>query len=121
MTMSLHPSDLEGCNLKSSTTWDPLYHLLRTWVRYLVCSSHVSLWRGQEEEVIADIVQEAITRTFSKYSSRGQEEGEVTCDSLQRTSFLNAYQCYQDLRRRDYRFVRAPLRRSSPERHVVIY
>src|SRR2546421_6347490 len=119
MAKSLNTSVLDRCNLRSDTTWDALYPLLVAQVRYWVCSSHVSLWRGQEEDIIADIVQEAITRAFG-YTALVKEGGLVLCNSLKRISMILARECYNDLRRRDCRFVRTPLQEVSSQEHAII-
>ena len=124
MAMSLDSSDSDRCSLKSNTTWDTLYHFLGTRVRYWVRSSHVSFWRGQEEDIVADIVQEAVTSTFmytSTYSSWPKEGEAVPCDSLKQLGAAIAYKQYQDWRRQDSRFVYTRPRRFSPQGYVVIY
>ena len=71
-------------------------YFLRPEVRYWVCSSHVPLWQGQEEDIIAEIVQEAVIHTFEyslEYSS--WQEG-VSCASLKHISKFIAYKQYRD-------------------------
>lgn len=120
MSKSLNSFPLERCDLRSDTIWDALYHLLVARVRYWVCSSHVSLWRGQEEDIIADIVQEALMRTFG-YTALVNEEGVVPCSPLRHLSIVIAYKCYQDMRRRDCQFVRSRLQMPSSQDYAIIF
>src|SRR5437870_4648634 len=64
MATDLDFSDPNSCDLKSDTTWETLYRFLTRRVRVWIQSSHVSLWYGQEEDIVADIVQETVVRTF---------------------------------------------------------
>jgi len=65
----------------------------------------MSSWRGQEEDLVDDIVQEAVIRTL-KYARRA-EQGEVSMiASLEGFSLKIAYNYLQDLRRRDWRLSR---------------
>ena len=88
----------------NNTTWDILYHFLLTRVRYWVLSSHISVWRGQEEEIMADIVQEAISCTFlytlKSYSWTTERDG-LQWNLLKHLSMVIAYRQYQDLRRQN--------------------
>src|SRR5690349_9562816 len=118
MAKSLNASAWDRCNLRGDTIWDALYHLLVARVRYLVCSSHISLWRGQEEDIIADIVQEAMMRTFG-YTRLLKERGVIPSNSLKRISVTIADNCYQEMRRRDGQFVRIPLPKPSSQEHAV--
>ncbi len=124
MSVSLDSCDSAGCDLRSTMTWDGLYRFLGTRVRYWVRSSHVSLWDGQEEDIVADIVQEAIMSTFmyaSTYFS-GLKEGEtLPGDSLKHLGLAIAYKQYQQLRCQDSRFRCIQLHRFSSHSYVVIY
>jgi hypothetical protein len=74
--------------------WEKIYHLLEDKVSYWVCSSDVSIWRGQEGDIIADIVQEAMTHIFEyflKYSSWAKEQEDVLYNVLKRISIVIAY------------------------------
>jgi len=62
----------------------------------------MSSWRGQEEDLVDDIVQEAVFRTL-KYAQRA-ERGEISAiASLERFSLRIAHNYLEDLRRRDWR------------------
>src|SRR5690348_7588696 len=98
MAKNFNASISDRCNLHGDMLWDALYDLLVARVRYLVCSYHVSLWSGQEEDIIADIVQEAIMRTF-RYTTLMKERGVAPYNSLKRISFMIADKCYQEMKR----------------------
>src|SRR2546421_11815261 len=124
MTTNVGSSDSEKCSLKNNTTWDTLYRFLGTRVRFWVHSSHIPLWHGQEEEIIADIVQEAIASTFMytlKYSSGTKEGGVIPCNSLRYISTAIAYKQYQDWRYQESRFVYTRPHGFSIHGYVVIY
>ncbi len=85
--------------------WSKLYSFLRPRVERWVYSSHMSSWRGQEEDLVDDIVQEAVIRTL-KYARRA-EQGEVSMiASFEGFSLTIAHNYLQDLRRRDCRRTR---------------
>ena len=91
--------------LASTLKWSKLYSFLRPRVERWVYSSRMSSWRGQEEDLVDDIVQEAVIRTL-KYARRA-EQGEVSMiASLEGFSLKIAHNHLQDLRRRDWRLSR---------------
>jgi DNA-directed RNA polymerase specialized sigma24 family protein len=103
-----HPTD-DVCQRKSHSTatldYNALYTLLRqrvpTWVRY----SRVPSWKGQEGDVVEDVIQVGITRTW-KYVGRA-DRGEVpTIDSVERLCVTIAQNYCRDLRRKEIRLVR---------------
>jgi hypothetical protein len=123
MAMSLNSYDQANCGLSSNVSWAKLYDFLGAQVRYWVCSSHVSLWQGQEEDIIADIVQEAVIRTFRYalvYSSWREGREDVSYKSLEQISTAIAYKEYRDLERQDSRFLWMRLRKSVPQGQVIM-
>jgi RNA polymerase sigma factor (sigma-70 family) len=50
--------------LNDDVTWDNLYQRLRPSVRYWVYRHMIPSWLGQEEDIINDIIQEALFRTW---------------------------------------------------------
>jgi DNA-directed RNA polymerase specialized sigma24 family protein len=89
----------------STSKWSKLYSFLRPRVERWVYSSHMSSWRGQEEDLVDDIVQEAVIRTL-KYARRA-EQGEVSMiASFEGFSLKIAHNYLQDWRRRDWRLSR---------------
>lgn len=124
MAMIVCSSKSNECSLKNNTTWDELYRFLGPRVKLWVHSSHPSLWHGQEEEIIADIVQEAIASTFMytlEYSSAMKEGSVLPCNSLRHISTAIAYKQYQDWRYQESRFVYTRPHGFSIHGYVVIY
>jgi hypothetical protein len=121
MVIGLKVADLDECTITSNTTWDKLYCILESQVKDWVGMAHLSLWRGQEEDVIADIVQEAITRTYTDCAKDSSREEVISWSTLRDTGIDIARRCYRDLECRDGQFVRAPLHGSARQEYCVIY
>src|SRR6266581_848775 len=83
-----------------------LYPFLLSQVRRWVYSYNVLSWREQEEDVVKDIVQEAIVRTLNYI--RRVEYRETILKSLAHVSTAFARNYYLDLRRRDSQLVHIP-------------
>jgi len=89
-------------DLHSEITWRALYPTLRSLARYLVHSARVPSWRGQEEDIIEDVVQETARRLLER--AQKAERGEATpIQSLTQMMPVIARNYCKDLRRRDYR------------------
>ncbi len=101
-------------------TWDALYPLLRSFVSYLVRTFPVASWRGQEADIVEDIVQDSLRKILERVHKAECGEAEPI-RSLKQLSTTVAYNCYRDLRRRDRKLLRmdssaeyrAPLREHS--------
>ena len=65
----------QSIDLNSEANWSDLYASLRALARYLVYSFNVSSWRGQEEDIMEDIVQETARRIIERV--RKAERGEA--------------------------------------------
>ena len=103
----------------SDAFWINLYSFLRPFVKRLVYSSGISSWRGQEEDLVQDIVQETIVRVLKVI--RRAENGECTqIASPKALSIVIARHYYEDLRRRDRRFVRIAADDDSNGAHVLL-
>ena len=50
----------------SDATWDVLYPALRSLACYLVHTSPLPYWHGQEEDMAEDIVQETVRRVIER-------------------------------------------------------
>jgi DNA-directed RNA polymerase specialized sigma24 family protein len=88
----------------SEADWGYLYLVLKPRVARWVCTTRIPLWTRQRNEIIEDIVQDAILKTFA-YAQRAIR-GEVRMiDSLESVSSVTAYHCYVDTRRRDQRML----------------
>jgi len=98
-------SDSEEFDLDSDSTWKKLYPLLESLARYFVYSSNIPSWRGQEKDVIEDIVQETARRIIER--SQKAARGEVPpTQSLKKMLFTVARNYCIDLCRRDRRLMR---------------
>lgn len=87
--------------------WENLYPLLHTRVASWVFSSRLPLWAKQRSEIIEDIVQDALLKTFA-YSLRVERGEARIIDSLERISTVTAYHCYVDALRHDRRLQPLP-------------
>ena len=102
-TSSIEDGDL--FDLSSNNTWEKLYPVLKSLARYFVNSSNISSWKGQESDIIEDVVQETGRRIIER--SHKAERGEaLPIQSLQSMLFAVVHNYCEDLRRRDRRLVR---------------
>jgi DNA-directed RNA polymerase specialized sigma24 family protein len=100
-------SPSQGIDLNSEVIWNKLYPSLRSLSRYLVYSFRVSLWQGQEEDLIEDIVQETAWRIIER--ARKAERGEADpIYSLKHMMTVIAQNYCRDLRRSDRRMFHFP-------------
>jgi DNA-directed RNA polymerase specialized sigma24 family protein len=108
MTAHTNSTEPPQCDLRSDTTWQKLSLLLRPLIKRWVYCSHVPSWKGQELDVVEDILQESLFRIF-KYAKKA-ECGEVPpIELLERISIVIAHNCCKDMRRKDQRLTRFPL------------
>ncbi len=92
-------------DINSDMTWNELYPSLRSLARYLVNTLPLGSWRGQEADIVEDIVQETMRRVIER--SRKAERGEATpIQSLKQMITVIAYNYYRDMRRHDHRLTR---------------
>lgn len=94
-----------GSALFNNATWQQVYAALEPHVQHWVYTSGISSWRGQEKEVIDDIVQTGVTRTF-EYGVRVQKVGGEPLRSPQAMAYTITRNYYNDLRRREGRLTR---------------
>lgn len=120
MTLHRNSSDPHRCEPGSDAFWINLYSFLRPFVKRLVLSSGISSWRGQEEDIVEDIVQETITRVLKCIRRAECGEG-MPVASPEGLSIVIARNYYEDLRRRDKRFVRLATDDYSSEACVVLH
>jgi DNA-directed RNA polymerase specialized sigma24 family protein len=91
-------------DINSEATWIDLYASLRSLVRSLVYSFHVTSWCGQEEDMIEDVVQETVRRIFER--ARKAERGEAEpIYSLKHMMITIAQNYCKDLWRSDRRLL----------------
>ncbi|MGI9057024.1 MAG: RNA polymerase sigma factor [Ktedonobacteraceae bacterium] len=88
----------------TSNSWENQARVLRRLVRGWVYSTHIPLWAGEEEEVISDIVQEALCRTLERMRKAERQEATPvnSPDFLSRTIARNLF---IDFIRKDKRIV----------------
>ena len=104
----------DGIDLNSEANWSNLYASLRSLARHLVYSFSVSSWRGQEEDIIEDIVQETARRVIER--NRKVERGEADpIHSLKQMMTVIAQNYCTDLWRTDRRLLHISPQDYEPE------
>ncbi len=97
----------ESWNLEREATWGSLCTSLRARARYLVYSFSVPSWRGQEEDIIEDIVQESVHRLIER--ARKAEGGEADPIHSPKYMMMTIAQNYcKDLRRSERKLLHVP-------------
>ena len=119
MTAHTNSTEPPQCDLCSDTTWQKLSLLLRPLIKHWVYCSHVSSWKGQEFDIVEDILQESLFRIF-KYAKKA-ECGEVPpIEMLEHISMVIAHNCCKDMRRKDQRLTRLSPNEQMFGRQVVM-
>jgi DNA-directed RNA polymerase specialized sigma24 family protein len=96
------PPETAASIVMNNTIWSTLYPALRSLACYLVRTSPLPYWHGQEEDLAEDIVQETVRRVIER--ALKAERGEAApIQSLKRLATTIAYNYCRDLKRRDYR------------------
>lgn len=105
-TMSTDSADLlaEPLDFASEITWQQLTHSLGSFARSLVYSYRVPSWRGQEEDIAEDIVQETVRRIIERAQKASRGEADPI-HSLHHMTTIIAQNYCRDIRRRDRRLV----------------
>jgi DNA-directed RNA polymerase specialized sigma24 family protein len=107
--VAVSPSDIGF-----GTLWNALYPTLHSFVKVLVHSFHVQSWRGQEDDIVQDIIQETARRLIER--QRKVERGEAPpIQMFERMALVTASNYCKDMRRRDCRLVRLPEDACSPD------
>ena len=104
ITMSSLVSDAEEFDLDRDSTWKKLYPLLISLARYFVYTSNIPSWRGQEIDIIEDIVQETGRRLIERAQKAARGEA-LPIQSLKSMLFAVVHNYCEDLRRRDRRLL----------------
>src|SRR5438552_543640 len=95
----------ETFDLSSDITFRKLYPSLESLAKYFVYTLHVSSWKGQEDDIVADIVQETWRRVIER--SRKADRGVAPpIRSLKSIMAVIARNYCRDLRRHDRRLLR---------------
>jgi DNA-directed RNA polymerase specialized sigma24 family protein len=110
----------EQSKLAESTEifWAELYLLLRPLVKRWVYNSGVSSWRGQEDDVSEDIVQEAVYRLL-KYALNADKGEAAPIEIPEHMVTVIAHNCFIDKWRKDSRLVRYDTDDRSSLEHLV--
>jgi DNA-directed RNA polymerase specialized sigma24 family protein len=87
-----------------SNSWENQARVLRRLVRGWVYSTQIPLWSGEEEEVISDIVQEALCRTLERMRKAERQEA-IPVNSPDFLSRTIAHNLFIDFIRKDKRMV----------------
>jgi DNA-directed RNA polymerase specialized sigma24 family protein len=94
----------EPLDFTSEGVWSNLTPSLGSFARSLVYSSQVPSWRGQEEELVEDIVQETARRIVER--AQKAERGEADPIRSLKMITTTAQNYCIDMRRRDSRLIR---------------
>jgi len=89
-------SDYGYCN---EQLWSLLYTALRSVIRGWIYSSKVPSWRGQEQDLAEDILQETVVRIFY-YAQQAEQEGIQEIHHVTSFGRTIAYRHFVDLRRK---------------------
>jgi DNA-directed RNA polymerase specialized sigma24 family protein len=107
-TYRLHekqPSEADIRAAMSDTIWRNLYPDLHSLACYLVRTSPLPYWRGQEDDMANDIAQETVRRVIERALKAMRGEA-PPIQSLKQMANTVAYNYYRDLKRHDYRLSR---------------
>ncbi len=112
-------SDTDIVDLSSDIPWIKFYPVLESLARCFVYSLHVPSWQGQEDDIVADIVQETWRRIIER--SRKAEQGEAPpIHSLKGMMTVIAHNYCKDLGRRDRRLLRIQPQDASLQTHLIM-
>lgn len=92
-------------DIDRDTIWEELYPLLRANVRCLVNMLATSSWRGQEDDIVDDVVQETMKRILERMHKAEKGEAEPIHSPKQMMMTIAGNYC-RDKRRKDRRIVR---------------
>lgn len=93
----------EKCN-RESNSWEKQHVVLQRLVGTWVYGAHLLAWLGEEEEVIADITQEALCRTLERIRKADRQEAPPV-NSLIALSKTIARNLFIDLVRKEKRLI----------------
>ncbi len=104
MVQTIFDSAVPGKQPEESA-WQQLYPSLYAQARRLAYTLSVPGWRGQEEDVAWDIVQETLRRVL-EYAHKAEQNEVVPIQALERLVTVVAQNYSRDLRRREWRLMR---------------
>ncbi len=100
--IAVSKSRIAGGNEPSDTNWQDIYMMLRPLAKHIVYTYRVPAWRGQENDVAEDIIQET-TRKLFEYEQKIERKEAPPIQSLLPMVRVIAYNYGKDVRRRDQR------------------
>lgn len=104
MSIVLEASASPVYDLSDEKAWTDIINLLRPYVQRLVYSAHVIRWRGQEEDIVEDILQETARRMI-EYSRRAEQGAVLPISAPERLSVTIARNYCRDIQQRERRFL----------------
>jgi len=110
-------SDFNRADLTGNALWEKLYQNLRPFIRKFVYSHKFSLIKGQENDVVEDLLQEAVINVF-KYLKRAAEGLVAPIDSIEKFSYTTAMNVCRDWWRKERHMQWQSLDDGIPE-HVL--
>lgn len=109
----------DAFDLSSDGTWRKLYPSLESLAKYFVYSLHVPSWQGQEDDIVADIVQETWRRVI-EHSRKAERGVAPPIRSLKSMMSVIAQNYCKDLRRHDRRLLRVQPQDAPQQAHFTI-
>ncbi|MBV9616106.1 MAG: hypothetical protein JO031_11675 [Ktedonobacteraceae bacterium] len=91
-------------NMQSDTNWQDIYMMLRPIAKRIVYAYRIPTWRGQENDVAEDIIQETARKLF-EYELKIERREVPPIHALLPLVRVIAYNYGKDVRRRDQRVV----------------
>ena len=99
MEISTHYKDTFEC------AWSKLYPTLLSFTRHFVYSRRIPIWRGQEDDIVDDIIQETARRIIERIQKSARGEA-APIEVFEAMVIVTARNYCRDLLRRDMRLMR---------------
>jgi DNA-directed RNA polymerase specialized sigma24 family protein len=93
------------CDLYAEATWQELYAALHPLAKRIVFAFRVPAWRGQENDIAEDIVQETVRKLIERVQKAERSEA-LPIYALKPMVRVIAYNYGKDMRRHDQRLSR---------------
>jgi len=106
--------DFSKCEMYREAIWKSLYHKLRPCIRKFVYAHRFSLSKGQENDIVEDLLQEAVIHVF-KYAKRAAEGHVAPIDSIERFGYTIAMNVCRDWWRKERHMLCQSLDDGVPE------
>lgn len=90
---------------QSDTNWHDIYNTLRPIAKHIVYRYRASAWRGQENDIAEDIIQETVRKLF-EYEQKVQRGESVPIHSLVPMMRVIAHNYSKDMLRHNNRVIR---------------